>query len=133
MKNKFVIATVICTCIFLITGIISVCQAPEIPDDVYDLVMTDKEAYWERLEQIEAGAPTLYRVASPIQSICSIVGIILSIVSIVKLTKAKEKGKIIPVACLLVIFCFNIWSSLSMFDMGKAMEAGYNSTASNNQ
>jgi hypothetical protein len=125
MGKKIGIVALICTIAYIICGIIVIAQAPEIPDDVYDLMLKDQEAYIERFQEITDNASTLYKVADKGMIITGLGGIVLSIVSIVKLVKAKEKGKIIPILSIIIIIVFYFVTAFSVVDFGAAFQAGF--------
>lgn len=100
-------------------------QAPEIPDEFYDLMMRDNERAMEMAEEIENNAPGLYKVASKISGFVSLGGIIVAIVAIVKLAKAKEKGKVLPILAIIIIVVFSFAQGFGSVDIGKAFNAGF--------
>ena len=67
------------------------------------LASTDQEAFNEIANEIEKNAPAPYRISNLLNTILSWIGIIVAIVSLVKLSKAKEKGKIIPILAIIII------------------------------
>lgn len=126
MGKKIGIASMICTIIFVIFGIIEITQAPEIPEDVYELMVKDQEAAQEIIYETYENVSTLYKVADKVNTIAALAGIVLAIVSIVKLVKAKEKGKVIPILSIVIIVVFYFAMVFSVGDMGAAFQAGLN-------
>lgn len=124
MGKKIGIAALICTIIYIVFCIVAITQAPEIPKDVYELVIKDQEAYQERIQEVFDNASGLYKAANTIITITGLAGTILSIVSIVKLVKEKEKGKIIPILCIVLIVIFFFVTVFSAGNMGEAIQAG---------
>ena len=114
MGKKIGIAAFICTIIYIIFGIVAITQAPEIPKDVYELMVKDKEAAMEQVMEIEENASGLYKAADKITTITGLGGIVLAIVSIVKLVKAKEKGKVLPILCIVLIIVFHFVAVFSI-------------------
>lgn len=124
MGKKIGIAAMICAILFSIFSIIALTQEPEIPKDVLELVIKDKEAYTEKEQEIEDGASTLYKVSGVATTITGLGGIVLAIVSIVKLVKAKEKGKIVPILAIVLIVIFFIAPLFFSKNSKAAFEAG---------
>lgn len=124
MGKKIGMVAMICTIIYIIFCIVAITQAPEIPKDVYELMVKDQEAAQERIKEITDNASSLYKAADVATTITGIGGIVLAIVSIVKLTKAKEKGKIVPVLCIILIIVFFFVTAFSSGNMVEAFKAG---------
>ena len=124
MGKKIGIAALICTIIYIACCIVEMVQAPEIPDEIWELSVSDQEAAQEKMEEIMNNSSTVFKVADKVSSIVGLVGIVLSIVSIVKLIKAKEKGKIVPILCIVLIFVFYIITIFSVVNMGNAIHVG---------
>ena len=131
MGKKLGIATLICTIIYVISSIIIMTQAPDIPDEYFELMLKDSEAAQEMLIEISENASPLFNVASSLQTITGLVGIILAIASIVKLVKEKQKGTIIPILCIILIIVLFVVSSFSALDFDKAFMAGFNAGMNN--
>ena len=124
MGKKIGIVALICTIIYIACCIVEMVQAPEIPDEVWDIYVKDQEAAQEKIEEIINNSSTLFKVADEVSSIVGLGGIVLSIVSIVKLIKAKEKGKIVPILCIVFIFVFFLITIFSISNVGGAFQAG---------
>ena len=124
MGKKIGMVAMICTIIYIIFCIVAITQAPEIPKDVYELMVKDKEAAQERIQEIGDNASGLYKAADIIITITGLAGIVLAIVSIVKLVKAKEKGKVVPILCIVLIIVFFFVTAFSAGNMGAAFQAG---------
>ena len=125
MGKKIGMIALICTVIYIIFSIIVITQAPEIPDEVWKLAVKDQEAAQEKIQEIEESASGLYKAADIITTITGLAGIVLAIVSIVKLTKTKEKGKIVPVLCIILIIVFFFVTAFSAGNVGGAFKAGF--------
>ncbi len=126
MGKKIGMIAMICTIIYIIFCIVAITQAPEIPKDVYELMVKDQEAAQERIQEITDNASGLYKAADVIITITGLAGIVLAIVSIVKLEKAKEKGKVVPILCIVLIIVFYFVTVFSVGNMGEAFQAGLN-------
>ena len=126
MGKKIGMIAMICTIIYIIFCIVAITQAPEIPKDVYELMVKDQEAAQERIQEIEDNASGLYKAADIITTITGLAGIVLAIVSIVKLGKAKEKGKVVPILCIVLIIVFFFVNVFLVGNMGEAFQAGLN-------
>lgn len=124
MGKKIGMIALICTVIYIIFCIVAITQAPEIPDEVWKLAVKDQEAAQEKIQEIVDNASGLYKAADVITTVTGIAGIILAIVSIVKLTKEKQKGKIVPVLCIILIIVFFFVTAFSSGNMGGAFKAG---------
>lgn len=124
MGKKIGMVAMICTIIYIIFCIVAITQAPEIPDEVWKLAVKDQEAAQEKIQEITDNASGLYKAADVITTITGLAGIVLSIVAIVKLTKEKEKGKIVPVLCIVLIIIFFFVTAFSTGNMGAAFQAG---------
>lgn len=129
MGKKLGIAAFILSIIFAILCIITIVQAPEIGSEVYELVTTDKELALEKMDEYLDNASTLYKVADTASTFVGIGGFILSIVSLVKMSKAKEKGKVFPVLAIVIMVVFFFISTFAIGDFGEAFEAGLNAGA----
>ena len=124
MGKKIGIIALICTVIYIIFCIVEITQAPEIPNEVWKLSLKDQEAAKEQLEEIFENASGLYKAADKITIITGLAGIVLAIISIVKLAKAKEKGKIVPILCIIFIVVFFFVTIFASGNMGGAFQAG---------
>ena len=125
MGKKIGIIALICTIIYIICCIVVMTQAPEIPRDVYELMIKDKEAAQEKIQEIMGNTSVLFKVADKITTITGLAGIVLSIVSIIKLVKAKEKGKVIPILCIVLIIVFYVVTIFSVGNIGEAFKVGF--------
>lgn len=126
MGKKIGMAAMICTIIYIIFCIVAITQAPEIPDDVWELAIKDQEAAQEKIIEISENASGLYKAADMGSTITGLAGIVLAIISIVKLVKAKEKGKIVPILSIVLIIVFFFITIFSVGDMAAAFQAGLN-------
>ncbi len=124
MGKKVGIIALVCAILYIIFSIIWVIEAPKIPNEVYELVLTDMEEYYERVEEIYENTSTLFNVSSIATTILGWAGIILSIVSIVKIAKAKEKGIIIPIISLATIIITYIIATFLGSGGTEAFQAG---------
>lgn len=126
MGKKIGMVAMICTIIYIIFCIVTIMQAPEIPNDVWELAVKDQEAAQERMQEVLNNASGLYKVADTVTAITGLAGIVLAIVSIVKLVKAKEKGKIVPILSIGLIIVFFFITVFSVGNMAAAFQAGLN-------
>lgn len=129
--KKLGIVAIVLACLLVILGIVRVNQAPEFPDEFYELVTKDYEAATEMEEEILNNASGLFKFASSAGTVVALVGVVVAIISIVKMIKDKEPGKIIPILALILIIVTYVTVTFSVIDAGKAFEAGYNSAAQN--
>ena len=125
--KKIGIAAFICAILYIVFGIIIITQAPEIGEEFYDLMLTDEEAANEMMIEIYSNTSTLFNIADLGFTIVGFLGIILAIISLVKMSSAKEKGKIFPVLSLVIIFIFYFVVMFSLVDFGAAFMAGLES------
>ena len=125
--KKIGIAAFICAILYIVFGIIIITQAPEIGEEFYDLMLTDEEAANEMMIEIYSNTSTLFNIADLGFTIVGFLGIILAIISLVKMSSAKEKGKIFSVLSLVIIFIFYFVVMFSLVDFGAAFMAGLES------
>lgn len=125
MGKKIGMIALICTVIYIIFCIVEITQAPEIPDEVWKLAVKDQEAAQEKIQEITDNASGLYKATDVITTITGIAGIVLAIVSIVKLVKEKEKGKIVPILCIVLIAIFYFVTAFSVINIGEVFQAAF--------
>lgn len=126
MGKKIGIVAMVCTVIFITVCIIAIIEAPEIPEEVFELMLKDKEAAMEKMEEIENNSSALYKITDEIAAITGLGGIVLAILSLVKMSKEKQKGKVIPILCIILIIVFYIITIFITGNLGTAFQAGLN-------
>jgi len=124
-KGKMIgIIAFIVAILFVIFGIVEINQAPEFPNDFYDLAIKDMEAATEMEEEILNSGSTMYKISEKATSILFFIGIILAIISLVKMIKDKEKGKVFPILSIIIIIVFFFVIQFVGYDIGEAFNAG---------
>ena len=122
--KKLGIIAFTCAILYIIFTIIGITQAPEISEEVYEMMATDMELADEMIMEAYENASTLFKVADTAITFLGLGGVILSIISLVKMVKGNEKGKVFPILSLVIIVVFFFVYTFGSIDMGQAFQAG---------
>ena len=122
--KKLGIIAFTCAILYIIFTIIGITQAPEISEEVYEMMATDMELADEMIMEAYENASTLFKVADTAITFLGLGGVILSLISLVKMVKGNEKGKVFPILSLVIIVVFFFVYTFGSIDMGQAFQAG---------
>ena len=122
--KKLGIIAFTCAILYIIFTIIGITQAPEISEEVYEMMATDMELADEMIMEAYENASTLFKVADTAITFLGLGGVILSIISLVKMVIGNEKGKVFPILSLVIIVVFFFVYTFGSIDMGQAFQAG---------
>ena len=122
--KKLGIVAFICAILFTVFSFVNVSQEPELPEEFFEVAISDMERAIEIEEEALENASTLYKVSSIAITIFGLAGIVLAIIALVKMAKGGEKGKIIPVLAIVAIIVFYIVAMFASPNNRKAFQAG---------